>query len=80
MASDPDEVQGVLMTIHEKVLRELVIAVKMLTTCPDINLGDLVYKVRECEGKGWDGPSVKQWSNGVGAVDKAMKKAEELLK
>ena len=39
-------------------------ALRGLMTNPHINLGDLVYDVREREGKGWDGPDVKAWSDG----------------
>lgn len=30
-----------------------------------LDLGDLVYEVREREGRGWDGPAVKAWSDAV---------------
>lgn len=38
-----------------------------------ISLGDLVYNIRESEGKGWDGPSVKAWSDAVSDAEKWMK-------
>ncbi len=48
-------------------LEEIITAI---STNPHINLGDLVYKVREEEGKGWDGPAVKTWSEAVNNIDK----------
>lgn len=68
------------MKTDRELLIELVAAVKMLTTCGDINLGDLTYNVREREGKGWEGPNVKQWSDGVTRTEKALKEAEEHLR
>ena len=32
---------------------------------PHIYLGDQIYDVRESEGEGWSGPSVKAWSDAV---------------
>jgi hypothetical protein len=55
---------------------EIYAAAKMLTTCKHIDLGDLVYRVRENEGKGWDGPAVTQWSKGVTRLCKAIELAE----
>ena len=55
---------------------ELLEALKALTTNPHINLGDLVYKVRDSEGEGWDGPQVKAWSDAVQAAEAAIAKAE----
>lgn len=38
-------------------------ALKVLRELFDIyHLGDLIYDVRSSEGKGWDGPLVKQWA------------------
>lgn len=45
-----------------------------LSTNPHLNIDDAVYHVRESEGKGWEGPSVKAW--GV-AVEKAQKLIRE---
>jgi hypothetical protein len=28
-----------------------------------MELGDLVYDIREREGQGWEGPKVQAWSN-----------------
>lgn len=55
---------------------ELIEAVMMLETCPHIDLGDQVYTVREAEGLGWDGPAVKQWSDGVEKLRAAMSRIE----
>lgn len=55
---------------REKQLEE---TLRALTTNPHLNLGDLVYQVRERELLGWDGPAVKAWSD-------AVTKAQELLK
>ena len=55
---------------------DLLAALKALTTNPHINLGDLVYKVRESEGEGWDGPQVKAWSDAVQSAASAITKAE----
>lgn len=40
-------------------------ALEALLNNPHLNLGDLVYQVREREGLGWDGPAVKAWSEAV---------------
>ena len=29
----------------------------------DYSIGDYIYSIRECEGKGWDGPKVKRFSD-----------------
>lgn len=36
-----------------------------LSSNPHVSLEDLVYKVRESEGQGWEGPSVTEWSQAV---------------
>jgi hypothetical protein len=43
----------------------LLAVLRALTTHPHVSLGDLVYAVRDAEGLGWDGPSVKAWSDAV---------------
>ena len=43
---------------------------------PSIDLGDLVYYVREREGKGWDGPDVNAWSNAVQLARAALQAAK----
>ena len=48
-----------------------------LTSNPHADLGDFIYSVREQEGKGWDGPAVRAWSD---AVTLAQKTATKLRK
>jgi hypothetical protein len=55
---------------------DLLEALKALMTNPHVNLGDLIYKVRDSEGEGWDGPQVKAWSDAVQAATAAIAKAE----
>ena len=43
-----------------------------LMTNPHMDLGDLVYNVREREQNGWEGPSVTAWSNAVTAAKAAL--------
>lgn len=38
-----------------------------------IDLGDQIYVVREREGLGWDGPSVKKWSDAITAAKDVLK-------
>lgn len=45
---------------------------RALMTNPHIDLGDQIYTVREHEGEGWDGPSVKMWSDAVSAARKLL--------
>jgi len=56
---------------HEDLLGALL----LLTGNPHIDLGDLVYQVREREGKGWDGPAVLAWSQACEAAKVAIAKA-----
>jgi hypothetical protein len=51
-------------------------ALEALCSNPHINLGDLVYYVREREGKGWDGPAVTAWGEAVEKAKAAIKKAK----
>jgi len=51
-------------------------ALKALTSNEHIDLGDLIYKVRENEGLGWEGPSVTQWSDAVQKAQAAIAKTE----
>lgn len=51
-------------------------ALVALTTNPHLNLGDLVYTVREREELGWEGPAVKAWSDAVQAADAALRKPD----
>lgn len=55
---------------------EMLAALKAISSNPHCDLGDLVYRVRESEGEGWDGPAVIAWSNAVQAVKTAIQKAE----
>jgi hypothetical protein len=55
---------------------ELLEALKALTSNPHVDLGGLVYQVRDREGEGWDGPQVTNWSNAVQAAKAAIAKAE----
>lgn len=55
---------------------DLLEVLKALTTNPHVNLGDLVYKIRDSECDGWDGPQVKAWSDAVQAAAAAIAKAE----
>ena len=41
----------------------------------DKDLHSLVYDVKGREGEGWDGPSIKAWSDAVTAGQAAIKKA-----
>jgi hypothetical protein len=49
---------------------------RALTTNPHLDLGDLVYTVRERELQGWDGPAVTAWSDAVLAVQQLLKDAD----
>jgi len=55
---------------------ELLDALIAISTNPHINLGDLVYNVREAEGEGWDGPAVSAWSDACEQVKAAIAKAK----
>jgi len=50
-------------------------ALKSLMTHEHVDLGGLVYEIREREGLGWDGPSVKAWSDAVTEAREAIKEA-----
>lgn len=49
-------------------------AIEAVNANPHVSLADLVYKVRESELLGWEGPAVKQWQNAVVALDAALAK------
>ena len=55
---------------------ELLEALEALTSNPHVDLGDLVYQVRDREGLGWDGPEVTKWSNAVQQARAAIAKAK----
>ena len=55
---------------------ELLEALKALLFHPHVNLGDLVYAVRDREGLGWTGRSVTAWNQAVLQAKAAIAKAE----
>lgn len=55
---------------------DLLAACEAILSHPNINLGDLIYDVREREGKGWDGPNVEAWAKAVMALKAAVAKRE----
>lgn len=55
---------------------EMFEALTALTTNPHLNLGDLVYKIRESELKGWEGPAVIAWGKAVEATDAVLEKVK----
>lgn len=56
---------------------ELFDALIAISSNDHLDLGDMIYDVRENEGEGWDGPSVKAWSDAVAKVRAAIQKATE---
>lgn len=52
---------------------------RALTTNPHVDLGDLVYQVRDQEGQGWDGPATKAWSDAVAAARTLVAGGRELM-
>lgn len=64
-----DDLRSVILEISD-LRREnaaLRTALSALFGNPHLDLGDLVYQVREREGEGWEGASVKAWSDAVTA-------------
>ena len=55
---------------------DMLAALEAITSNPHINLGDLVYQVRERECQGWEGDAVRQWSEAVTSVLEAIRKAK----
>jgi hypothetical protein len=55
--------------LHEAVLL-------LLRGCGDF--GSSIYAIREAEGRGWDGPRVRAWSEGTRRVTAALKTLHEL--
>ena len=53
---------------------ELLGALLLLTGNPHIDLGDLIYQVREREGEGWDGPAVLAWGEAIRSSKSALAK------
>lgn len=52
--------------------------IESLLSNTHIDLGDLVYKVRESEGLGWEGLSVKSWSDAVTGLKEIFKGAKRV--
>lgn len=40
----------------------------MVMLCDNFDIGDAIYKVRESEGLGWEGPKVKAYGQACGAI------------
>lgn len=55
---------------------ELLAALEGISGNKHLCLDDLVYTVREREGRGWDGPAVKKWGKACGMVKAAIAKAK----
>ena len=55
--------------MSEVTLTQAIEIIRALTGNAHINLGDLVYNVREREGLGWEGPSVVGWGAAVKAAE-----------
>lgn len=56
-------------------LKQVLDVLNRLMTNEHIDLGDLVYTVREREGEGWNGPSIKAWSKAVEDAEWHLKNA-----
>lgn len=54
----------------------LLAAIKRLMDHEYIDLGDLIYTVREREGLGWEGPWVEEWGTALTEVNAAIMEAE----
>lgn len=54
--------------MSEQKLEEVIAVLKALMENPYIDLGDLVYTVRDRECKGWEGEYVTRWGNAVEAA------------
>jgi hypothetical protein len=52
-------------------------AVAGLLSNKHINLGDMIYHVREVEGLGWEGPSVTAWNHAVQEAERVLKAKAE---
>lgn len=71
---DEDQANGDFIVRACNAHDDLVAALRALLSNPHLDLGDLVYDVREAEGLGWEGPSVKAWSDAVTAAKAALAK------
>lgn len=56
-----------------KRLAEYKATLQALMTNKHLDLGDQTYVVRDSEGLGWDGPSVKSWSDAVVTAQRLLK-------
>jgi hypothetical protein len=61
----PDSPWSARLLKIKETFNNLAAGAHMLTTIPSWNLGDQVYAVREHEGKGWHGPDVIKFNEGV---------------
>jgi len=63
-----------VVTLLQGELREVVSVLRALNSNKHVNLGDLVYKIRDVELEGWEGHWVTQWSNTVVRCDELLAK------
>jgi hypothetical protein len=63
----------VSVDINQEMLEALI----ALTSNPHLDLGDLVYNVRERECEGWEGPSVVAWGQAVAKAKAALSRAQK---
>jgi hypothetical protein len=52
---------------------ELLDALKAISNNPHIDLGDLVYTVRDREGEGWAGRYVHEWNDACAKINELLK-------
>jgi len=55
---------------------DMLAALEAISSNPHCDLGSLVYKVRDSELEGWDGPAVTAWGNAVEAVTAVLAKVK----
>lgn len=63
---------------QKEVIKVLVEALEAISTNKCVSLSDLIYRVREVEGEGWEGPQVKAWSDAINKIESALSKAKDL--